>query len=150
MAEVEEKQLTLLSLSLFNSSLHDYDFVLQLDKSLVTHSRRKSDSAFKNLQLDASSNIANIGFDPAADFLAELESVYGAAIMFFSGTPERTAIGGLWTPQTADRPWRINLGYSTLTVQSGGDVLAKVNKAAILAEIARLGGDLIAKIEVKQ
>ena len=67
------------------------------------------------------------------------------------------------------RPWKVNLGYSTIPTARDGKNNSKdddmnegqkelqtdkgtlvINKPAILNEIARLGGELIERIEVKR
>ena len=71
-------------------------------------------------------------------------------MLLFSGGHDRPAITGLWNPQTSAKAWRVNLPYSTVPARAGeeNDVQATINKEAILSEIARLGGDLIERIEV--
>ena len=59
-------------------------------------------------------------------------------------------IAGLWSPQTLQRPWKLNLSYSTtpMKLSKQVDIQAVSNKEAILAEIAHLGDNMIKKIEV--
>ncbi|KAF7187756.1 U3 small nucleolar RNA-associated protein 22 [Pseudocercospora fuligena] len=153
-AEVAEKQLELEPASLFSSSLNDFDFVLHVNSAFVTGKNRRSSTAaatYKNLELDTIADTDLIGLDHVKSFLTELESVYGSAILFFYGASERTVITGLWSPLTARRSWRVNLAYSTIPIKGEsdeGDVQASLNKNAILAEIARLSGDLVEKVEV--
>ncbi|KXT00773.1 hypothetical protein AC578_2944 [Pseudocercospora eumusae] len=153
-AEVAEKQLELDPASLFSSPLSDFDFVLHLNPTFIAGKTRKSSTSiptFKNLELDTIADTDLIGFDPVKSFLTELESVYGSAILFFYGASERSVITALWSPLTARRSWKVNLAYSTIPVKAesdDGDVQADLNKTAILAEISRLGGDLIEKVEV--
>lgn len=149
-AEIAEKGLSLDTLSLFSSPLEDFDFVLHLASSSKT---QKSTTTFKNLSLDITEDCSLIGFDAISDLLHDLEAQYGSAILFFSGGHERTIIGGLWSPLTARRAWKVNLAYSTVPMKGAGtdgedDAQAEINKTAVLAEIARLGGDLIGRIEV--
>ncbi|EME78168.1 uncharacterized protein MYCFIDRAFT_33954 [Pseudocercospora fijiensis CIRAD86] len=153
-AEISEQQLSLEPASLFSSPLSDFDFVLHLNPTFVAgKSRRSSKPAptFKNLELDTIADTDLVGFDPVRSFLEELESVYGSAILFFYGASERSVITGLWSPLTARRSWKVNLVYSTIPVKSeseDADVQASLNKNSILAEIARLGGDMVEKVEV--
>ncbi|KAK0949694.1 U3 snoRNP protein [Friedmanniomyces endolithicus] len=143
-AEVQEKQVALEPASLFASPLTDYDVVLHLDPALCGCKKRAGASngtTFKNLELAAEDAESMIGFDAAQLLLSKLETSYGSAVMFFAGGSERPVIAGLWSPQTAPRGWKMNLAYSTIPK-------AEINKDAILAEIARLGGDLVESIEV--
>lgn len=144
--EIDEKKLDLEPASLFVSPLSDFDFVLHLKSP----DRKNGKQEFKNLQLDVDD--ALIGFAPVRDYLAELEQVYGSSVWFFWGGNERAVIAGLWSPQTAKRSWRINLNYSMLPIieAKAVDVQAEINKEAVLAEIARLGGDLVKKVEVNR
>ncbi|WPG97420.1 Nrap protein [Acrodontium crateriforme] len=152
-AEVEEKRLELEAASLFNSPLTDFNFVLHLDPTVAGGKKRKnskSNSMFKNIELEALTDASLVGLDPVRSFLVDLEKLYGSSILFFAGKGERPVIAGLWSPQTARRAWKANLNYSTMPLKFPDieDVQAEVNKEAILKEIARLGGDMIDKVEV--
>lgn len=71
-------------------------------------------------------------------------------------------IAGIWNPNTGPRQWKVNLTYSTKPIfpssenrddddgDDGGESRFEIdiNKSAILNEIARLGGDMISRIEV--
>ena len=154
-AEVEAQGTELQPANLFVSSLSDYDFVIHLNAAFGGVKRRKAGkggTVFKNLELDAMSDTSLVGHGPTADFLQELESLYGSAVIFFYGGKERAIVAGLWSPQTAPRDWKVNLAYSTTPVRGAreGEVEAVINKEAILAEIARLGGDLIDRIDVNR
>ena len=77
------------------------------------------------------------------------------------GAVEDSTIGAIWNPQMQRRAFRINLptSYKPAAGQKrakGGEdedaeeeELVDVNREAILSEIARIGGDLVEKIEVK-
>ena len=157
-AEVTEKQLSLEPSSLFESPLSDFDFVIRIDlASIGKKSHRKhsgpNGAAFKNLELDLVNDTSRIGLDELGSFLKDLEALHGSAILFFSGGLERLIIAGLWHPQTVRRPWKLNLTYSTTPVKDAAsveEVEANVNKEAILAEIARLGGGIIQSIEINR
>ncbi|KAK3618778.1 U3 snoRNP protein [Elasticomyces elasticus] len=157
-AEVEEQLSALEPAGLFVSPLEDYDFVLHLDHSLSSGGKKRRGAAngttFKNIELAAQDDDSMIGFDAAQLFFTELESLYGSSILFFSGGSERHAIGGLWSPQTAPRAWKMNLAYSTIprkvrVTEKEENVRAEVNKQSILAEIVRLGGGLIERVDVR-
>ncbi|KAI7514526.1 Nrap protein [Hortaea werneckii] len=151
-AEIEEKTVDLEAANLFASPLSDYDFVVHLSASASGGKKRRSlngNAAFKNLELASLDDPSMVGFEPVTSFLNELEKLYGSAVLFFSGGIERPVIAGLWSPQTAPRTWKVNLAYSTIPAKEpkAEDVQAHINKDAILAEVARLGGDMIEKIE---
>lgn len=150
--EIASKQLELEPASLFSSPLSDFDFVLQLNPVHGGVKPSRPSSAFKNLELESLNDSSLIGYDPVRSFLTELEEVYDSAVLFFYGGAERNLITGLWSPLTARRSWKVNLAYSTIPVKSNKDgeedVQAALNKSAVLAEIARLGGNLVTKVEM--
>lgn len=150
-AEVVEKQLLLEPGALFSSPLEDFDLVVHLNSAFTGGKTKKTgSSAFKNLEVDALNDTDMIGYDPIRQYLDELEGLYGSALLLFYGGSERPVIAGLWSPLTARRSWKVNLAYSTIPVKGkgeDGDVQVDLNKDAVLAEIARLGGDLVEKID---
>lgn len=154
--------------SLFASPLTDYDFVLRINPAFTkAGGGGKKDKAaqkqqFKNLVLQsataagehaAATNLA--GFDPVKLFLDELRTTFGHAVMFLFEENEGDVIAGLWNPaNTAKRKWKVRMGYSTVPVvaagKDGGEVDAEINKEGMLAEMARLGGELVRKVEVNR
>ena len=148
--EIESKAVELEPASLFASPLTDFDFVLHLN---TAGKKRKTATTFKNLELDALTDRSLIGLDTHYEFLQELEDIYGSAVLFFAGGAERPVIAGLWSPLTATRAWKVNLAFSTVPRKAGAgeeaDVHADLNRSAMLAEMARLGGDLVERMEVK-
>jgi U3 small nucleolar RNA-associated protein 22 len=160
-AEVRDKSVDLDFKKLFVSDLGDYDVLIHLNpKAARPHrTKREKSGGFKNLQLQLGvSSIENeiVGYNPIQLFLHDLETVYGQALVFFYNETGGDVIAALWNPQTETRAWKLKLGYSTKPVNGSGAetestekgvVLAQVNKSAILNEIARLGGDLVSKIE---
>ena len=111
-------------------------------------------------------------------YITELQSLYGdddgdRTMMLFYDTAGGKYIAGVWGPHassTHEKKWKINLGCSTVptsktipeaqhngTLSNGNgqdqgrdNVQARyiVNKPAILAEVARLGGDMVESVEV--
>ncbi|KAK7543513.1 Nrap protein [Phyllosticta citricarpa] len=146
--------------SLFSSPLSDYDFVLRINPTYTKSGRKDKPSKaaqFKNLALQAEpaaqQNVDLAGFDPVQLYLAELREIFGHAVIFFHDADGGDAIAGLWNPaNTARRKWKVRMGYSSVPVagKDEEDALADVNKDAILAEMARLGGELVRKIEVNR
>jgi U3 small nucleolar RNA-associated protein 22 len=143
---------------LFESSLADYDFVIHLDpKVLGKTSKKSSKPAYKNLELQQANSggvddftlaSGSVGFAPAKLFLEDLERRFGQAVVFFAYDD---VIAGLWNPTCEKRAWKLSLGYSSVPAKGDGEkevYQAKLNKSGIVAEIARLGGDMVEKIEV--
>ena len=154
-AEVEEQQLQLDPASLFSSPLSDFDFIVHLNpefngKKSQRKQAKSNGVVFKNLEIDLMNDTTLTGYNPVRDFTNELETLYGSAVLLFSGGHERPVITGLWTPQTAPRSWKLNLAYSTIPKKQPDNdgVHASINKETILAEIANLGGDMVGRIEV--
>ena len=117
---------------------------------------KQTRTVFKNLQMDRVEDTDLVGYDPVRRFIDELEATYGKTFVMFYNASDLSLIAGLWNPQTEHRPWKVNLTYSTIPNveingdKGGEDAQVFVNKAAILNDIARLGGDMIAKIDIKQ
>lgn len=134
--------------ALFGSGLEDFDFVIYLKEK--RGGKAGGGKGFKNLDMfeDGRDDVERVGYEPFDLFLGELENAYGSAVVFFRG---EGVIAGLWSPVTERRAWRVNLAYSTVPINKGekDTVEAYANKEGMLAEMARLGGDLVAKIEVK-
>ncbi|KAI5247142.1 Nrap protein [Aureobasidium subglaciale] len=147
-AEVEAKSLSLDVETLFVSPLGDYDFVIHLNP---TSAKSKAASGkYKNLAIAEETNADLVDYSPTDAFFQELQNVYGQSLALFYGGPGSTTIAGLWSPVTAARAWKVNLSYSTVPVKKGEEVIAEFNKTAVLAEMARLGGGLVRKIEANR
>ncbi|KAH0562575.1 hypothetical protein GP486_002742 [Trichoglossum hirsutum] len=165
-AAVKEAGLEIVPETLFIPSAADYDFTIHLSSRFSSYRRGKKPSAkhtiFKNLQTHAGqdANVDLLGYDPVRLFVEELTNLYANNIIFFHNSHGGTFIGGIWSPlATSPRPWKVNLSYSTKPMVSQEEAdedenpeeVARlvVNKTAILNEIARLGGDMISRIESK-
>ena len=144
--------------TLFASSLNDYDWIIRMNSKFCgdAQSWKQTRTVFKNLQMDRVEDTDLVGYDPVRRFIDELEAIYGKTFVMFYNASDLSLIAGLWNPQTEHRPWKVNLTYSTIPNveingdKGGEDAQVFVNKAAILNDIARLGGDMIAKIDIKQ
>ena len=142
--------------SLFASSTKDYDFVIHLaSKFTGDHMRKEThQSRFKNLQVQSEVDVEALGHHPVQLFLGDLQKLYGSSVVFFHCEVASSIIGGLWNPQTiTPRPFKVNTAYASkqadgTNVNEEGKV--QLDKPAILAEIARLGGDMVSRIEVKR
>ncbi|KAI9697863.1 MAG: hypothetical protein M1820_007650 [Bogoriella megaspora] len=143
---------------LFRRSEGEYDFLVRVRRGFTRGRReaeRKRVGGFKNLQVQRGVDVEAVGFDPVREFVEELQRVFGDAVVFFWDGYERDLIAGLWSPHTAARRFKVHLAYSTRPIQGqageegeGGEV--EINKEGILNEIARLGGDMVEKIEVNK
>lgn len=150
---VKEQALNMEPSALFVMSTAEYDFIIHLNPKFV--SNRFGDDPqriFKNLQIQSSWNTSLVGFDYIRLYLEEISSLYSKNILFFHGVNGGSCIGGLWNPQTGLRDWTVNMTYSTLLTLQPGDADPKIviNKVATLHDIARLGGDMVSRIEERR
>lgn len=137
--------------ALFEPSYAEYDFLIHLNRKLVGQGSwpGKKQLGFKNLELQSIDDNTLVAFDPTELFLDELSAMYGSNIVFFYDAHKRSMIAGLWNPQTGSRPWKVNMSYSTLPFaqSEGEETMISINKSAILNDIARLGGDMVSRVE---
>lgn len=150
---VKERGMNLEPEALFVASVADYDFVIHLDpRSTRTDRGEQRHSVFKNLHVQSDQDKSLAGFDPVQLFLGELRAMYGSNILFFRDELGGSLIAGLWNPQTGLRPWKVKLAYSTKPCVRPGDEDSQVtiNETATLHDIAKLGGDMVLRIEVKR
>jgi U3 small nucleolar RNA-associated protein 22 len=136
--------------SLFATSTADYDFVIHLAPRFTAKARHPGSSKpkFKNLEVQSDVDLSTVGFQPVHQYISELEKLYGTSIVFFHSASSGSSIAGLWNPQAVSpRPFKVNLTYASKpTAESEEEV--ELDKASILAEIARLGGDMVSRVEV--
>lgn len=152
----KEQGLDIQPKALFTASMEEYDFVIHLSQKFVQNQAgedRKTAALFKNLQVQKVQEKSLIGFKPVQCFIEELRKLYRNNVLFFHNSNGGSVIGGLWNPQAGPRAWKVNLPYSTIPVSSsadsGDEFQVDINKTATLHDIARLGGDMISRIEVK-
>ncbi|KAI4142182.1 MAG: hypothetical protein L6R39_005060, partial [Caloplaca ligustica] len=155
---VKEQGLELDPETLFVPSFTEYDFLIHLK-----HKHNSKESSYKNLRIEAKKAGGEDPFEgicnPAERFVEELEELYGDCIVFFyNRSGGAGVVAGLWNPQTTGaREWKVGLGYSTMPVSADGDgngdteqrSRVAINKEAVLHDIARLGGDLVRRIDGK-
>ena len=139
---------------LFTASMFDYDFVVHLNTKFVGDNAGRQKNLkpiFKNLQVQAHEDRSLVGFTAVQSFVEELRTLCDSNVVFFYNEQGGSVVAGLWNPQTGLRPWKTNLQYSTVPVTAPDEENAQVtiNKTAALHDIARLGGDMISRIEVK-
>jgi len=155
--------------ALFAPALAEFDVLVRLDAAAVRAAHHGDDgagrSAFKNLDARTGRAPRPAAANPAAALLAQLQRCYGtgaaAPLVFFHGGEADAVIAAVWNPLVHRRSFRVNLpcAFRPAGPEAAGEdgdtdeVLAdadlvEVDRDAILAEIARIGGGLIEKIEV--
>ncbi|ERT02730.1 hypothetical protein HMPREF1624_01031 [Sporothrix schenckii ATCC 58251] len=134
-------------------------------------------SIYKNLDARTGRDLHVLPAHPVRLLLDQLDHVYGGGasaggggvgpIVFFYGAPRDEdndgdhIVAALWNPQLHPRSFRINVPCSFRPVvaankrnkaknddAAAAEPLIEVNREGILAEIARIGGSLIDRIEV--
>ena len=135
---------------------------------------KSSSSHFKNLAALSTLSEPRLPLPehPAQTLLARLDAVYGGGgggrgsplLFFHGGSADDGPVAALWNPQLHPRAFTANMPCAFRPAGPGGESTGEdgeddncegkkqkyeVDKQAILAEIARIGGDLIEKIEVR-
>ncbi|KAJ1324250.1 U3 small nucleolar RNA-associated protein 22 [Microdochium nivale] len=155
---VKERAADIDARSLFQTSLRDYDIVIHLSPKTIRSLQRPEGartSVFKNLDsLTAAAKASALPLldSPARSLLDQLNATFSGPLLFFhGGTDEDTVIAALWNPQLHARSFSVHMPCSFKPVSSGDgeQQLYDVDKQAITAEIARIGGDMIERIELK-
>ncbi|KXH60473.1 nrap protein [Colletotrichum nymphaeae SA-01] len=160
--KIKEQGIALDVAELFQPSLADYDVLLHFSTSGLKRVARDAaseagtrTSLFKNLDERTGKIPLPLARHPATVLLTELETAYEDTLVFFHGASGDAVIGAIWQPKLRSRQkFRVGLPYNFHKVEGDsddgddeGDVV-EVNKPAVLLEIARIGGDLIKKIEL--
>jgi U3 small nucleolar RNA-associated protein 22 len=152
---VKEKELDLDPRQLFATSITDYDFVIHVSPKFTSEHRRKETSKikYKNLEVQTETDRDNIGDLSVHSYIDDLKKLYTDTVVLFHSELPGSTIAGLWNPQTASpRPLKVNLTYSTrpagVAHEHGKEFVVELDKPAILAEMARLGGDMLSEIVV--
>ena len=132
-------------------SIADYDFVLHLNPRFATssHELTQQNLVFKNLQVHAFDRLSDLESDRVSLYLNELRWLFGSNVLFFHDELGGSIIGGIWNPQTRSRRWKTNVGYSTIPLIGSEQEDIAINKQGTLNDIARLGGDIVIRVEVR-
>ncbi|KAK0611553.1 Nrap protein [Immersiella caudata] len=171
---VREEGVELEPRRLFVPTLKDYDIILHLNSKAAKGTQktypsngsegvdgeRERHSKFKNLDERTGKELLPLAQHPAEVLLDHLSAAYSGPLVFFRGALEDMTIGAIWNPQVQKKKFRVNLPASykpgaVASAQESDDddeeraVDVDLNKEGILAEIARIGGDVIERIEVK-
>jgi len=93
-------------------------------------------------------------------FIEDLQNVFGDTVLWFWDPESLDRVAGLWNPGlTGQRAFKVKAGWNSTPAKSrNGDTKEKseknvdiqINKAAIISEIKRLGGELITRIDVNK
>lgn len=157
---------------LFTPCSKDYDVLIHLNKKSVKRSleivalgseagEETGRSRCKNPDETLGPSPLPLVQHPVDLFLDRLQGIYADILVFFRGPETDPVVGAIWNPQAARRRFRVNLPgpYAPAVHRRGGDddddgsgddvEYAQLNKGAVLAELARLGGDLVHRIETK-
>ncbi|KAL9946955.1 Nucleolar protein 6 [Verticillium nonalfalfae] len=152
---VREQDVALEMDALFEPSLADYDFLLHLSSKETKRVLRDAaadagarHSAFKNLDARTGKVPLPLARHPVDVLLGELEAAYEDSLIFFRGSRGDAVVGAIWQPKLRRQAFRVGLPFNLSAVGDGAEV--EVNKEAVLLEIARIGGDMIKRIEVAE
>ncbi|CAG7556594.1 unnamed protein product [Fusarium equiseti] len=144
---------------LFETSLEDYDILFHLSRKAIRSILREAAcdpsahrrSQFKNLDDRTGRAPLPIRAHPVEIFMQELQRIYEDTLVFFRGTnngeEDDAVIGAIWNPKLQQQKFRAGLPYNFHKVAGEDDDVVVVNRKAVLAEISRIGGDMIRKIE---
>ncbi|KAL2889999.1 U3 small nucleolar RNA-associated protein 22 [Ceratocystis lukuohia] len=153
--------------AIFEAPLQDYDVLLHLStraintilktiggSSAVGPSALPSAATaqFKNLGLSVPGSSIPLPMTryPVDVLVAELRKAYGDSMAFFIGGESDDVIGAIWTAKAKDvtQTFRVGLPYNFVVPSGEEEHTVELNKKAILLEIARIGGEMIRKIDV--
>ncbi|CAI6338409.1 unnamed protein product [Periconia digitata] len=155
--------------SLFVSPTQDFDFVIHISSKYTRVSKKKPEVVFKNIEHQQGKN-SNTSVKMEQElppfFIEDLQNIYGDAILFFYDPETLDRVAGLWNPLfTGERTFKVKAGWNSTPIKgkhgktngkesSGGKedrpVNIQINKAAMLNEIKRLGGDMVSRIDVNR
>lgn len=147
---LKEETLELELKTLFVPSLAEYDFVIHLSPKFAGGRRGKSEkksSQFKNLEVQSEEDLLFVGYEPVREFVEELNASYTSSMALFYNDAAGHVIAGLWSPTTVTRAFKVNITYATKPMDGEQ---AAIDKESIISEISRLGGDMVAKIELRR
>ncbi|EFX00987.1 pre-rRNA processing protein utp22 [Grosmannia clavigera kw1407] len=145
----------------------------EVEEADVDAPAKRRSAVFKNLDGRTGRDLRPLPCHPVQLLFDQLSEAYGgngtaAPLVFFHGSCEDGdhVMAAMWNPQVQPRAFRINLPYSfrpvntktkkkrgsddaeAVTDEPRAEDLVEVNRDAILAEVARIGGALIERIEV--
>lgn len=144
--------------TLFESSLQDYDVLIHISskamrsiiREAATDAGARRPSQFKNLDDRTGKVPLPMRAHPVDVLLSELRRVYEDTLIFFHGDTDEPVVGAIWNPRLQRQKFRAGLPYNFLAVEDEDEDVVELNKDAVLLEIARVGGEMIKKIEVQE
>ena len=141
--------------ALFQPVLKHYDVVIRLNPKAVKAVIRDDGaphraSHFKNLEVARATapGALPLAEHPVQALVRELATAYAAALVFFHGGPADLVLAAVWNPELGPRTRKGEMPCAFRPQDAAAGTL-DVDRTAIVAEIARIGGDLIEKIEVR-
>ena len=148
--------------SLFVGDVREFDFLLGLRSGVVrgARGRGREGEGFKNLQLAEQVGMEEVGFDPVAMYVEDLEKAFGSVAMFFYDEEGGKVIAGLWRPSVrGQREWRVRIGWSTKLVgksvadehhKEGAEekVMSEANLRGMLKEMEMMGEGIVKSAEM--
>ncbi|KAJ3576829.1 hypothetical protein NP233_g152 [Leucocoprinus birnbaumii] len=148
--------------ALFVHPTNDYDFIIQLDPSIlprymhnvtVNTEKLTKRGKYANKMLDGLDGAAAVrpGFDPAKMFFDDLQRVYTDTFKIFRDPFGGDQFGAVWDP-SVKQPRRLECWVDSRETERGsgkGKDLVELNKKAIFEEIERMGAGLVKKIVVR-
>ncbi|KAJ4387965.1 U3 snoRNP protein [Gnomoniopsis smithogilvyi] len=153
---VKDNGVTLEPKTLFQPSLKNYDILIHLKsgtlKAVSQGNATGKQSHFKNLDGRTGKTPEPVVQRGPRMLLQQFENLLSGPLLLFHGAPDDMTIGGIWNPQIQRRTFRVNLPCSFRPVDQDLDneseEVVEVNREGIIAELARIGGDCIERIEV--
>ncbi|KAB5588975.1 U3 small nucleolar RNA-associated protein [Ceratobasidium theobromae] len=140
--------------TIFLHPLSDYDFVIRLNQAVLP--RYGENIAADHRVWTTARKFINardgtrplVGFNPAAEYLADLQRSFGHLALFFHDPHGGDVIAGLWDPKptTQVTPFKVMLGYST---KPTGEGKVAFNKEATLGEIELMGEGIVLGIDAR-
>ena len=143
--------------ALFIPTLSDFDITITIAQKYTLSSKaQRASGQFKNLALQRAAATKSGASTPLPLlFFTELKEIYGDAILWFYDPQRLDRIVGLWNPSVvAQRSWKVKVGWNGEPVRrkrdgEKGGVDLRINRAAVVCEIGRLGGEIVGGIEVR-
>ena len=147
---------------LFDTSLQDYDILIHLSpkaiKSIIrdaaTEAGAKKHSLYKNLDERTGKMPLPVRAHPVDVLADELQRAYDDTLVLFRGGSEDAILAAIWSTKLPQKQkFRAGLPYNFRKVAGEDDEgeaadVVELNRNAVLLEMARMGGDMIKKIEV--
>lgn len=154
---------------LFTPPLGDYDVLFHLSPKAARAVMREAAvelganqrTRYKNLDGVTGKTPLPVRAGPAGILVRKLQALYDDTLIFLHGSLDaiglegrnaeehENVVGAIWNPRLQRQKFRAGLPYNFKSVPGEGEEdVVEVNREAVLLEIARIGGELIKKIEI--